>query len=79
MRRIIRRHTLKCDVYHTLNYEACRQDTSIVIVNIQKGSVIPGANQLEYLKKIMWAFSPTNRECTGNHVAVLPLDLRSSG
>jgi hypothetical protein len=40
MRRIIRRHTLNCDVYHTFNYEACRQDTSIV--NVQKGSVIRG-------------------------------------
>jgi hypothetical protein len=51
MRRIIRSHTLNCDVYHTFNYQACRQHTSIVIVNVQKGSVIPGANQLECLKK----------------------------
>jgi hypothetical protein len=49
--RIIRHHTLHCDVYHTFIFYPFRQDTSIVIVNVQKGSVIPGSKQLEYLKK----------------------------
>jgi hypothetical protein len=79
MRRIIRHYTLNCNVCDTFNYEACGQDTSIVNVNVQKESVIPGSNQHEYLEKIMWAFSPTNRESTGNHTTVLPLDLCFSG
>jgi hypothetical protein len=48
----MRHHTLNCDVCHTLNDTAWRQDASTVNVNEKKCSVIPDSNQLEYLKKI---------------------------
>jgi hypothetical protein len=56
MRRSRRHHTLNCDVHHTFNYEACRQDTSIVNVDVQKGNVMPGSDELEYLKKFYVGF-----------------------